>query len=145
MPVTIRKPYDAYNGKRYASSISFLDENGDPSVGLTEQCHKDLCDIEKILDRYDRTGLITHVNKAKANYGDFTLVNEYQESLNLVLEAQDAFDDLPSAIRKRFGNDPGAFFEFVTNPDNGGELVKMGLANAPEVVAPEIVPETPPA
>lgn len=138
MAIAIRKPYD---GKRYRVSLSFLDENGDPSVGMTEQCHKDLCDIENILRKYDRTGLITHVNQAKANYGDFTLVNEYQENLNMIIEAQSAFDDLPSDIRKRFGNDPGAFFEFVTNPDNESELVKMGLAEAP--VVPQSAPVDP--
>jgi phage internal scaffolding protein len=131
--MTIRKPYD---GKRHRVSISFLDEEGNPAVGRTEQHHKSECDIDNIIRKYDKTGLISHVNTAVAQYGDFTEVNEYQESLNMVINAQNAFMELPSEIRKRFGNDPGEFFEFATDPDNHDELVKLGLANAKEVEKP---------
>lgn len=93
-----------------------------------EQHHKDLCDVTNILKQYDRTGLITHVTKAVQDYGDFTTVNEYQESLNTVIAAQEAFQELPSAIRQQFGYDPGAFFEFATNPANGQAMIDMGLA-----------------
>ena len=107
-----------------------------PEQGMTEQCHKKDCDITTILKKYDKTGLITHVNNAVGEYGDFTLINEYQENLNMVIKAQDAFEELPSAIRKKFGNDPGNFFEFATNQDNKQEMIELGLANAP--VVPEI-------
>ena len=99
-----------------------------PEDVITEQHHKDACSISQILSMYDKNGLITHVNRSKAQYGDFTQVNEYQESLNMVIRAQDAFSELPSDIRKRFQNDPGQFFEFATNPDNQEEMVKLGLA-----------------
>lgn len=101
----------------------------------TKQSHKDECDINKILKKADKTGLITHVASSTARYGDFTAVNEYQESLNTVIQAQDMFDALPSDIRKRFANDPGAFFEFATNPANKDDLVKLGLAKS-DYVAP---------
>jgi phage internal scaffolding protein len=133
MAIVIRKPYD---GKRHRVSMSFLDEEGNPAVGRTEQHHKSECDIDTIIRKYDKTGLITHVNSAVAQYGDFTDVNEYQVSLNMVIDAQNAFNELPSAIRKKFGNDPGEFFEFATDPDNYDELVKLGLANAKEVEKP---------
>ena len=116
--------------------LSFLDEEGNPLPSQTQQAFKQETDINYILRQYDKTGLITHVNKAAAQYGDFTEVNEYQESLNRVIAAQDAFMELPSAIRKQFGNDPGAFFEFATNPDNLDAMVKMGLAEAP-IIPPE--------
>ena len=131
--VEIRKPY----GKRQAVSLRFNDEEGKHD-GRTEQHHKQLCDINNIIRSYDKTGLVQHVNQAKAMYGDFTEVNEYQESLNLVLRAQASFDELPSAIRRRFANDPGAFMEFVTNPENLDEMIKLGLANPPD---PEPTPE----
>lgn len=110
-----------------------------PEQGMTEQCHKKDCDITTILKRYDKTGLITHVNNAVAEYGDFTLINEYQESLNTVIKAQEAFEELPSAIRKKFANDPGNFLEFATDPANKDEMISLGLANAPEVpVIPQV-------
>ena len=117
-----------------------------PEETRTEQHHKDATTITNILKQYDKTGLITHVNQAKAEYGDFTQVNEYQESLNMVIRAQNAFDELPSDIRKKFNNDPGEFLEFATNPDNQEEMVTLGLARAIQDPAPmkvEVVNQDP--
>lgn len=139
--IKIRKPFD---GVRVRSSIDFLDENGEPAVGRTEQHHKDSTMIDTVLRKYDKTGLITHVNRATAQYGDFTTINEYQESLNLVMQAEDSFLELPSDIRKQFGNDAGAFFEFATNPDNANKLVEMGLAEAVQASVVEPAPEPAP-
>lgn len=141
--MTIRKPYD---GIRKRVALSFIDEEtGEPQVSLTEQHHKTECDIRTIIKRYDKTGLINHVNSAKAEYGDFTMVNEYQDALNTVINAQNAFDELPSDVRKKFNNDPGAFFEYATNPDNLDGMVELGLAVKPDPVAPQevIIVESP--
>lgn len=127
--VTIKKPYEA----KERVGISFQEQ------GMTEQCHKADCDINTILKRYDKTGLITHVNNAVADYGDYTEINEYQESLNLVIRAQENFEAMPSEIRKKFDFDPGQFLEFATNPANKEEMIKLGLANAPKVVEPTLV------
>lgn len=123
----VRKPYD----KRERVQVSFRDENGDLLPPMTEQHHKQACDVDLILRKYDKTGLITHVNNAVAHYGDYTEVNEYQECLNLVNKAKDDFLQLPSEIRKRFENDPGLFFEFAGNPANRDALVELGLAEHP--------------
>ena len=136
METIIPKFRSPYTGIKNRVSISFLDENGEQEIGRTEQCHKNLCSIDNIIRQYDKTGLITHLNNAVANYGDFTEVNEYQDSLNLVMEAQDAFAELPSHIRKKFDYDPGQFFEFATNPENKDELIDLGLAEAPIIQAP---------
>ena len=98
----------------------------------TKQEFKTQCDINCVIKNYDKTGLITHVNNAKAQYGDFTAVNEYQEALNIVVDSQAAFAELPSEIRKRFNNDPGKFLEFVTDPKNIDEMVELGLAQRPK-------------
>lgn len=129
-------------GARNRVATSFLDEEGNPLPTMTQQAFKAECEINNILRKYDKTGLITHVSGAVAQYGDFSEVNEYQESLNMVINAQNAFMALPSDIRKRFGNDPGAFFEFATDPSNNDEMVRLGLAQAPVVTAPEVVSES---
>ena len=108
-------------------SLSFLDENGDPQPSHVKQSPADDCDINKIIAKYDQTGILTHVNTMVARYGDFTEANEYQDALNLVIEAQDGFAELPSHIRARFGNDPGTFLEWVTDPSNHEAAVELGL------------------
>ena len=118
--------------------VDFTDIDGNPLPTPTQQHAKAECDINNILKQYDRTGLITHINSAKAQYGDFTEVNEYQESLNRVMMAQEAFMELPSAIRKQFENDPGQFFEFATNPENQDAMVEMGLAERPISAPPAV-------
>ena len=121
-------------GPKTLSKLDFIDSDGNPLPGaeqLTGQCHKELCDVTNIIRQYDRNGLITHVNQATAKYGDFTNVNEFQVSLNLVNDANAAFLAIPSQIRKKFENDAGKFFEFATNPENKEALIEMGLAEAP--------------
>lgn len=128
-----KKPYQ----KRERVSLSFLDEDGERCVGRCKQSFKNECDVNLILKRYDRDGIITHVARSTAEYGDFTEVNEYRENLDFVMAAQAAFAELPSHVRKRFGNDPGEFFEFATDPKNESELVELGLAQMP--AAPEAI------
>lgn len=123
----------AYDGLKPVTGISFLDADGKYQPGRTEQCHKELCDIKRIVARHDQDGAFDHINKSIIQYGDYTEVNEFQESLNLVIKAQENFDGLPSAVRDRFANDPGKFYEFATNPKNQDELIRMGLADAPIV------------
>lgn len=96
---------------------------------MTKQSFKDECDINNILKKYNRTQLLTHVNKIQGSYGDFSGVQDYQTSLNQVIHAQDAFNGLPSDLRKRFLNDPINFIEFVNDPSNYAEAAKLGLLN----------------
>jgi phage internal scaffolding protein len=98
---------------------------------LTQQHLKDETDIRKIISKYDRTGLISHVARGVAQYGDFSEINEYREALDVVNNANAVFSELPAEIRQKFANDAGAFFEFATDPNNMEEMVNMGLATKP--------------
>jgi len=103
----------------------------DDEVRLTRQDAKDECDVNRILQKYQQTGLIDHRAKHEPRYG-FADSVDLHEAMNLITEAQEMFDDLPSATRKRFQNDPGQFLDFVQDPDNANEMVKLGLAQRPE-------------
>jgi phage internal scaffolding protein len=107
----------------------------DKKEGLTEQSHKQECDINKILERYEKDKLLTHRNEYKGFYGMATPV-EYQEAMNIFINAQKMFNDLPSAARNKFGNDVSAFLGFVQEPSNAEEMVKLGLATEPKDIAP---------
>ena len=100
---------------------------------LTQQHFKEECDVINIIKRHDRNGIIEHVQRGQARYGDFSNVADYREALHLVRDAQDEFMTIPSDIRKKFDNDPGKFYEFVSNPDNKEELKQMGFIETPEV------------
>ena len=115
----------------------------------TKQSFKDECDINNILGKFRKTGLLEHVAVHQGDYRDLSEPTDYQTALNIVLSANAAFESLPSDIRKDFGNNPAAFLEFVDNPDNADKLVEMGLANPPENQLQALpdgdVSETPPA
>ncbi len=112
-------------------------------ISMTKQSMKDETDINFILRKYAKTGLITHTAKHKGDYGEFDTF-DFQEAMNFIIDAQETFDSLPSKIRKQFDNSPHAFVEFATNPDNLPEMQRMGLAPAPEP-APNPEPAPTPA
>lgn len=96
---------------------------------ITEQSHKDECDINTILKRYEATGRIDHHSQYAPMYGDFTQLglSNFQEVMNVITEAQEMFLSVPSAIRARFNNDPGAYLDFALDPANRSEMANLGL------------------
>jgi phage internal scaffolding protein len=94
--------------------------------GLTEQAHKEECDINYILRDYARTGFIKHAKEHEGKYDDFS-VQDFQEAMFIVAQANSMFEELPGQVRKEFNNDPKQFLGFVQNPDNKERMEKMGI------------------
>lgn len=92
----------------------------------TMQSHRDSTDINKIMAKYVNRGVIDHINQNEPEYG-FATECDFREAMELIIKAQDMFDDLPSEVRLKFQNDPAEFLGFVENPDNIDELRSMGL------------------
>ena len=138
MPVFVRKPY-AYDVKRVSDETAFTSTQ--PT--MTQQQFKDEADINRLVDRFLRTGEVPPVD-GRAMYGDFIDVPDgYQAALNAVIEAQAGFDALPSKIRQRFDNDPAELLSFLQDPKNLDEAVELGLLEKP--VPAEPVQATTPA
>jgi len=100
-------------------------------VGETSRVQQNLrdeTDINRIMAKYERTGILTHVNRYAGEYGDFSGVPDYKSGVERVLAAEEMFMSLPAKIRDRFGNDPGNFIDFATDRGNIDEMRKMGLA-----------------
>jgi phage internal scaffolding protein len=93
----------------------------------TQQNFKKTCDVNAILARYSKTGVLDHVRSVQGSYGDFSNVGGYQEALMRVQAAQQAFDALPAKIRKRFDNNPEELLAFVSDRKNMKEAVSLGL------------------
>lgn len=106
----------------------------------TQQNFKKECDINTILKKFRSSGLLTHVNQRQPMYEDVSNFTGYQEALEIVMTAEKLFNDIPAAVRKKFNNDPQEFLDFVSNPSNGEELVKLGLAE----MRPQTIVAAPP-
>lgn len=111
---------------------------------LTQQNFKQECDINHILSKYQKTGIVEHANRFQGDYSDVTGAVDYQTALNIINDANDAFNSLPSSVRKKFANDPAAFVDYVSDPENIDSMRELGLAlydpNSKDV---EKVPEPP--
>jgi phage internal scaffolding protein len=97
-----------------------------------KQEFKDQCDMNNIIKAYRLTGQINHVaaNAAQGRYEDLPDEFDLQQSLNVVREADAAFASLPAKLRDRFGNDPGKFLGFLSDPDNLDEARRLGIVNS---------------
>lgn len=119
---------------------------------LTRQASKQECDINRIMAKFEKTGVLEHRNTFEGQYGDFIdTPQDYHEAIQQVMDAQEMFMSLPSKLRRRFGNDPAEYLDFVSDPKNLDQMVEMGLAKrdvieepAPAPKAKEKAPETPP-
>lgn len=108
------------------------------SPSMTKQEFKKECDIKTIMAKYQRTGLLEHVNQYQGQYADLGDPCDFQTAQNIMIEAQAAFDSLPSSMRKRFGNNPHEFLEFVHDERNRKEMIEMGL------IKPKAITSEPP-
>ncbi len=113
----------------------------DTGPGKTKQSFKDECDINFIMNKWQRTGEIpaAKVGSLPPRYGDFSTATDYMDACNQVIEAKAAFAALPAFLRDRFANEPANLLRFLSIPENQEEAIRLGLANAPE---PEPEPET---
>lgn len=96
---------------------------------ITKQSHKEECDINNILRQYQRTGIISHVQNARAQFLDLPSDADFQQSMHIVMAAQAAFADLPSKVRAHFGNDPAQFLAAFADPGQEQQLREFGLLN----------------
>lgn len=96
------------------------------SVDMTEQSHKKECDINYIMRKFQKTGIIDHVREHEGEYMDIPAV-DFRQAQETILTATQMFADLPSQARKKFDNDPAKFLEYVQDPKNKNDLHTMGL------------------
>ncbi len=92
--------------------------------GRTKQSFKDETDINKILQRAQKTGTISHLNQHEGRYGDFSNFDFFGAQLMLT-RGREIFDDLPSEVRAEFSNSQGAFFAYVNDPANKDRLGEL--------------------
>lgn len=130
-----KKPLEIYSPSaiRTANMLPYRGNDIDfgDEISLTKQADAAGCDINNIMSQYEASGLLLHVNQLQGQYADLGDGATYQEHMNAVIAAQDAFDTLPAVIRSQFENDPSLFLDFVADEKNRPEMIKMGLIDAP--------------
>lgn len=128
--IKIRKRFDNHDPQKYGFKS---DEET-----LTQQQFKDECNVNNILAKYKKTGMINHVNKHQGQFGDFSGLEDYQTSLQKLKQAQDNFETLPSELRIKFGNDPAKLIEFLADEKNNEDAYNFGLKIRPPKPEPTL-------
>lgn len=129
------KPSDGY--KYYVHVLQGKElEKG---VSLTSQEFVDECNVNNIVDKYQKTGIMDNAEGSERYYADVSEYPSFEEALQYTIDAKESFQGLDPNLRKRFNNDPHALLEFLKDPKNKEEGQRIGLLkpNKPKPVKPE--------
>lgn len=134
----------------YGEPYRALDVSGE---SRTKQSFRDECDIENIVAKYVKTGLVSHLAGGQPFYADVSEMADYRGAIEQVRSAEKFFAGLPAKVRAFFENDIATFVDWMADPANADQLEKLGVrildGKAPEgadlVPEPEATVEPPPA
>lgn len=116
-----------YNYDRDAASVASGLFCKDPSLAVQSQAEE--ADINTLVKRFgitDRDPIPSSIPVpwVDSEFGEF----DYQSAQNEIALANQAFSALPANVRSEFGNDPGRFVSFCSNPENEKRMLALGLA-----------------
>lgn len=121
--IITRYEYD----KRPTPGIIF-DKKDPLSKSKTVQADKDASDINKIMERYEKTGYMPVTDDTrKPTFGDFSDIGDFYALTTRVAEINQMFMLLPASVRNRFDNNVQNLLNFMADNKNDEESVKMGL------------------
>ncbi|AXL15527.1 internal scaffolding protein [Microviridae sp.] len=85
-------------------------------IGVESMTRQDQAEMVNINNIYKKTqqGQLSLVSGTPPTFGDFSDVGSYDVILEAINNAQEAFMDLPSEVRKEYNNDPAVYYEKVT-------------------------------
>lgn len=96
----------------------------DYSDGRTKQAFKNETDVNKLLQKAQKAGTLSHLQRHGAVYGDFSDVPDLLSAHERIRKGQEIFDELPSEVRGEFDNDMYKFFVYVNDPANKDVLAE---------------------
>lgn len=108
--------------------------------GRTKQSFKEQCDVNKIVEKFARTGLIAHLAQGVPRFMDVSELPDYRTALTQVKKAQLYFEDLPANVREVFDNDVARFVDWMSTKSldeleamSMAEVDKISVAKDPDV------------
>lgn len=120
--------------------------NDEPSK--TQQQFAEAADINNIMKKHFPKGM-HQIPDAQKVYADFSSIPDFQGMQDQLIRLESTFMSLDPKIRQRFQNTPQLLVDFLNDPENKDEAVKLGLMKKPEPTpepapAPKNPPEPPP-
>lgn len=118
-----------YLRKRVTLDCQKAVENGE--IIRVEQSHKDEVDINNIIKRHG-ADIIAKTQQVMALTYDDVTTNDFQETMNMIIKGNQAFQSLDSKTRAEFENDPAKYLDYVHNEENREAMIERGWLNPPE-------------
>lgn len=118
---------------RYNAPKSPIADSSKPS--LTQQEFKESCDINNILSKFSVQAQALGVDPSllmpqdQGTYGDFSNLDDFQTAQNKIAFLSDQFSNLPSDVRRKFGDDLNSFIGAISDPNRIDELGELGVWN----------------
>jgi len=103
---------------------------------LTQQHHANDVNINKIIERFNKTGVLGDGLQRRGNYADVSLFGDFGECQRRIEAARESFASLPVQVKKLAGNDPSRLWDVLNNPENRQLLEKAGVLKTPEKPVP---------
>lgn len=114
--------------KRRRVSISFKGEES-----LTKQSHAAECDLNRIMERALKQGMLPPMSNQQGTYADVSEMGDFQVAHNKLRNASDFFHSLPASVRRQFDDSVKSFLEWSAEPANFAELAALsGEPQKPE-------------
>lgn len=124
------------NGSVQPQKVVYIRENGTrgvrtvhPGESMTQQQFKDDCDVNIMLAKFMKTNDPAHLRLRDAGvYADLAGAPDYMEAMQTIATANQAFEAIDARIRlDKFNNDPQKMIQFLADPQNQEEAIKLGL------------------
>lgn len=118
---------------RYAPPKSPVADSSKPS--LTQQEFKESCDINNILAKFSVQAQALGLEPSQlmpqdqGTYGDFSNLDDFQTAQNKIAFLNDQFSNLPSDVRRKFGDNLNNFISALSDPNRIDELGELGVWN----------------
>lgn len=118
------------------------------SPSMTYQADRDRADIRKIIQRYERNGVIIKPQDVGMVFKDVTEFTDFSDLMMQSAVAKQAFMRLPSKVREVFGHDVSNWLDAGHDPQKleqlRPELEELGVLEPIARSGPEVVPEVVP-
>ncbi len=124
---------------RYNAPKSPVADSSKPS--LTQQEFKESCDINNILAKFSVQAQALGVEPSQlmpqdqGTYGDFSNLDDFQTAQNKIAFLNDQFSNLPSDVRRKFGDNLNNFIGALSDPSRIDELGELGVWNKDSYLA----------
>lgn len=113
----------------------------DPAEGLTDQQYVNDCDINHIISRYQKTGVLPDARASLGQFMDLSDVKtDYDDRLLFLKDVNEAFMQQPSIVRAGFQNDAGLWLADVQQKLAAQEAASQTAQSVP-IPEPQEAPE----